>query len=105
MNIAKEKKLYLNIPVILLMAGLFFALLFNALQYQGENKSSVMFNATGCLMTMSGIMVLSICYGVGNYGRNKIRNCAYQLLLFFTFLGTFSVVCALFNTTCPEGFL
>ena len=104
MNIAKEKKLYLNIPVILLMAGLFFALLFNALQYQGENKSSVMFYATGCLMTMSGIMVLSICYGVGNYGRNKIRNCAYQLLLFFTFLGTFFGGLCFVQYNMPGGF-
>ena len=89
MNTAKEKKHNLIIPVIILMAGLFFALLFMIIQYQGEAKSSVTLYTAGCMMTMAGVMVLTLCYGVGNYGRNKTRRIAYQLLLLFTYLGTF----------------
>lgn len=71
------------------MAGLFFALLFMIIQYQGEAKSSVTLYTAGCMMTMAGVMVLTLCYGVGNYGRNKTRRITYQLLLLFTYLGTF----------------
>lgn len=89
MKAAKEKKKFWNIPVVILMAGMFFVLLFLVCQYQGEEKEPVIFFSIGCMMTMAGTMVLSICYGGSSLKKNRHRRISYQLLLFFTFLGTF----------------
>ncbi len=89
MKAVKDKRFLLNIPVIFLMAGMFFVLLFMLSRYQEQAKSSVSFFVTGCLMTMAGTLVLSICFGSGSMGKNRKRNMIYQLLMVLTYLGVF----------------
>ena len=89
MKAVKDKRFLLNIPVIILMAGMFFVLLFMVSRYQEQAKSSVSFFVTGCLMTMAGTLVLSICFGSGSMGKNRKRNMIYQLLMLLTYLGVF----------------
>lgn len=89
MKAVKDKRFLLNIPVIILMAGMFFVLLFMVSRYQEQAKSSVSFFVTGCLMTMAGTLVLSICFGSGSMEKNRKRNMIYQILMLLTYLGVF----------------
>ncbi len=89
MKAVKDKRFLLNIPVIFLMAGMFFVLLFMVSRYQEQAKSSVSFFVTGCLMTMAGTLVLSICFGSGSMEKNRKRNMIYQILMLLTYLGVF----------------